>query len=144
MWIPVIQFTSLNNNSLLCCFRRSIFLTATWAPVLVWVAIHTIPVDPSPILMKLSKSSLGSPGLTTICNAARNCNEENTSSKIRNKIIQLHVYAHLNECKWCYLQKFLIPQYMLYSIYNHVKIPRPPNLSYKNAFTSSMVIKTFI
>ncbi len=36
-------------------------------------AIQTIPVDPSPILTNDSSASLGSPGDTTICRAARNC-----------------------------------------------------------------------
>lgn len=66
--------TSLNKSSLLCCFRRSIFFTATCWPVVFDVAKQTIPVDPSPIFIKFSRFSLGSPGLTTICNAARNYN----------------------------------------------------------------------
>lgn len=47
--------TSLKSSSRLCCLRKSIFLTATSLPELRTVAIHTIPVEPSPILMKLSR-----------------------------------------------------------------------------------------
>lgn len=47
--------TSLNSSSRLCCLRRSIFFTATSRPELRTVAIHTTPVEPSPILMKLSR-----------------------------------------------------------------------------------------
>jgi hypothetical protein len=36
--------------------------------------MHTMPVDPSPILMKFSRTSRGSPGDTTIWSAARNWN----------------------------------------------------------------------
>lgn len=72
--------TSLNNNSRRCCFLRSIFLTATWRPVDLSVAIQTVPVDPSPILVKFSRFSRGSPAETTICNAARNCSWVNRCS----------------------------------------------------------------
>ena len=34
--------------------------------------MQTMPVEPSPILMKFSSTSRGSPGETTICRAARN------------------------------------------------------------------------
>lgn len=47
--------TSLKSSSRLCCLRKSIFLTATSLPELRTVAMHTIPVEPSPILMKLSR-----------------------------------------------------------------------------------------
>ncbi|MGH0146627.1 UNVERIFIED_CONTAM: hypothetical protein FKN15_063253 [Acipenser sinensis] len=35
--------------------------------------MHTMPVEPSPILMKLSRYSRGSPGFTTSWSAALNC-----------------------------------------------------------------------
>lgn len=47
--------TSLKSSSRRCCLRRSIFLTATSLPELRTVAMHTMPVEPSPILMKLSR-----------------------------------------------------------------------------------------
>ena len=68
----VLTLTSLKSNSRRCCLRRSIFLTAIWWPSLL-VAIHTMPVEPSPIFMKSSRNMRGSPGVTTIWRAARNC-----------------------------------------------------------------------
>lgn len=53
--------TSLKSSSLLCCFLRSIFFTATCLPLCFSLAMHTIPVEPSPILIKLSRYSRGSP-----------------------------------------------------------------------------------
>ena len=65
--------TSLKSSSRRCWRWRSIFLTATCLPEERSVAIHTMPVLPSPILTKEWRSPRGSPGLTTICSAARNC-----------------------------------------------------------------------
>lgn len=59
--ISVFLCTSLKSSSLLCCFLRSIFFTATCLPLCFSLAMHTIPVEPSPILMKLSRYSRGSP-----------------------------------------------------------------------------------
>lgn len=67
------SLTSLKSSSLRCCFLKSIRFTATWLPLVLWVAMHTIPVEPSPILIKFSKVDLGSPGDTTIWRAALNC-----------------------------------------------------------------------
>lgn len=53
--------TSLKSSSLLCCFLRSIFFTATCLPLCFSLAMHTMPVEPSPILIKLSRYSRGSP-----------------------------------------------------------------------------------
>lgn len=53
--------TSLKSSSRLCCFLRSIFFTATCLPLCFSLAMHTIPVEPSPILIKLSRYSRGSP-----------------------------------------------------------------------------------
>lgn len=53
--------TSLKRSSRLCCFLRSIFFTATCLPLCFSLAMHTMPVEPSPILMKLSRYSRGSP-----------------------------------------------------------------------------------
>lgn len=57
----VSRHTSLKSSSLLCCFLRSIFFTATCLPLCFSLAMHTIPVEPSPILIKLSRYSRGSP-----------------------------------------------------------------------------------
>lgn len=65
--------TSLKRSSLRCWRRKSIFLTATCLPDVFSKAMQTTPVEPSPIFMKLSRFTRGSPGLTTICSAARNC-----------------------------------------------------------------------
>lgn len=43
-----------------------------YLPVDLSVAMQTVPVEPSPILVKFSRFSRGSPAETTICNAARN------------------------------------------------------------------------
>lgn len=51
----VVYCTSLNSNSLLCCRRRSIIFTATSLPLCFSVAIHTTPVEPSPIFTKFSR-----------------------------------------------------------------------------------------
>ena len=75
--------TSLKSSSRRCCLRRSIFLTATCRPVVRSVEIHTMPVEPSPILMKFSRSWRGSPGLTTISRARRN-----------------YTHTHISQC-WC-------------------------------------------
>lgn len=64
--------TSLKSSSLLCCFLRSIFFTATCLPLCFSLAMHTIPVEPSPILMKLSRYSRGSPADRTRCGTALN------------------------------------------------------------------------
>lgn len=37
-----------------------------YSPVDLYVAMQTVPVDPSPIFIKFSKSSRGSPAETTI------------------------------------------------------------------------------
>ena len=71
--LPWHCLTSLNRSSLLCCLRRSILLTATCRFVCLSIAIQTIPVEPSPILMKFSNLSRGSPLDTTIWRALRNC-----------------------------------------------------------------------
>lgn len=62
--------TSLKSSSLRCCFLRSIFFTATCLPLCFSLAMHTIPVEPSPILMKLSRYSRGSPADGTRCGTA--------------------------------------------------------------------------
>ena len=67
------RYTSLKRSSLRCWRRRSIFLTATCLPEFFSMAMQTTPVEPSPILTNVSRLTRGSPGLTTICSAARNC-----------------------------------------------------------------------
>ena len=67
------KLASLKSNSRLCCLFRSIRLTATWVLSSWLKAMQTMPVDPSPILTKFSRNSLGSLGLTTNCNAFLNC-----------------------------------------------------------------------
>ena len=71
--------TSLKSSSLRCCLRKSICLTATLRPVLRSTAVHTIPVEPSPIFKKLSSARRGSPGLTTDSIALRNYNTQCTT-----------------------------------------------------------------
>lgn len=56
------------------------------------MVIYIILVDFFLILMKLFKFFLGFLGLIIICNVVRNCNEENISLKIRNKIIDIFIY----------------------------------------------------
>ncbi|TNN87156.1 hypothetical protein EYF80_002358 [Liparis tanakae] len=46
------------SNSLLCCRRKSIIFTATCLPLCFSVAIHTTPVEPSPIFTKFSSAAL--------------------------------------------------------------------------------------
>ena len=65
--------TSLNRSSLRCCFFKSIFFTATWRFVLLSRARQTTPVEPSPILIKLSRYSGGPVEVTTTSSAFRNC-----------------------------------------------------------------------
>ncbi len=65
--------TSLKSSSLRCCLLRSIILTATTRPLCLSRAIHTTPVEPSPIFTKFSRYERGSPLSTTICSAALNC-----------------------------------------------------------------------
>ena len=72
--------------------------------------MHTIPVDPSPIFMKFSRESLGSPGLTTICKAARNCSWERLGPLLllQEKLKLLEFYIKRVNC---YLPGFLMSGY---------------------------------
>ena len=79
------RLTSLNSNSLRCCLRRSIFFTATCFPCCV-VAMQTTPVDPSPIFIKPYKCRRGSPCVTTICKAARNCVTRTKTNTAQNSL----------------------------------------------------------
>ena len=45
---------------------KEFFQNLKYLPVDLSVAMHTVPVDPSPIFIKLSKFSRGSPAETTI------------------------------------------------------------------------------
>ena len=87
-----VNQTSLKSSSRRCCLRRSICLTATLRPVLRSTAVHTIPVDPSPIFRKLSSTRRGSPGLTTDSIALRNWST--TQHVIINWSVNTHTHTH--------------------------------------------------
>ena len=69
----LLKQTSLKSSSLLCCFHRFIFFTATVRSRDSCLAVYTSPVDPSPIFLKSVKSVVGSDRLTSSSIVVRNC-----------------------------------------------------------------------
>ena len=65
-----MKITSLNSNSLLCCFLKFIFFTATVLRDCFSMAEYTTAVEPSPIFFRMVRAPVGSPMHTTSWRAA--------------------------------------------------------------------------